>query len=290
MSDTGHAWSLVVDFMRRRCGLQLRDDQQYLLSSRLTPVARDLGYASILRFVSETTAPNASTHAVQRLLDAMTTHETSFFRDPPFWWTLERQVLPALFARTGPRPLRIWSAACSTGQEAYSLLMLIAERWPRILDGTQIVASDVSDAVVIRARAAAYGVNEANRGLTPGRLVAHFEPTSEGFRVRARLRERTACMTHNLIGRAPYPGGFDLVLARNVLIYFAEADRAAVLGRLMQSASPGGFIGIGATELVPGLPGVGAGWYAANPPAPTTSSSCAKCRTGFQVCPEHAGR
>src|SRR5262249_17889932 len=139
------AWNQLRGWLYRACGVVLEAHQGYLMVQRLEPVALELGMASVDELVRAACGPGAPPRFAHAVVDAMTTHETSFFRDPPFWAMLERHVLPALFARTGPRPLRIWSAACSTGQEAYSLAMLLAERCPQILDGTQIVASDLSE-------------------------------------------------------------------------------------------------------------------------------------------------
>jgi chemotaxis protein methyltransferase CheR len=283
------AWNQLRGWIYRACGVVLEEHQAYLMVQRLEPVALDLGMTSVDELVRAACGPAASSRFAHAIVDAMTTHETSFFRDPPFWTMLERSVLPALFARSGPRPLRIWSAACSTGQEAYSLAMLLAERWPQVLEGTQIVASDVSEPVVMRARRANFSLVEVQRGLTPARLAAHFEPVADGYRVRGRLRALMHFVTHNLIGNGLYPGTFDLVLVRNVLIYFAEADRVPLLARIARALAPGGFVGVGATEILAGVAGLGFGWYGTADLA-AASSSCPKCRLNGQMCPEHSGR
>ncbi|HKA91642.1 MAG TPA: protein-glutamate O-methyltransferase CheR [Haliangiales bacterium] len=250
----------MQEFTYRACGVVLEPERHYLLDGRLQRVALRLGFRSVDEFVRAACAPGAGQNLTDPLLDAITTHETSFFRDPAFWRTLEEQILPPL-VQTG-RPLSIWSAACATGQEALSLAMLLAERWPAAFDSVRILATDVSGDTIARARASTYNVVEVNRGLEPERLVRHFDVVPRGFRAKAALRERIVYMVHNLLGAAPYPSGFDLVLCRNVLIYFNDVDRKRVVERLFRSAEPGG-LGVGVTELVVGGRSLGSGWYSA---------------------------
>ena len=264
MSENAQAWPLVVDFMRRRCGLVLRGDQEYLLASRLQPVARRLGYSSLLRFVAEATAPRAAnTQVVQLLVDAMTTHETSFFRDPVFWETFQRTVVPELRKAVKARgSASVWSAACSTGQEPYTIAMMLEELEPAIAAQVRIHATDVSSLAVDRARTGEYSVLETGRGLHARRLVQHFEQDRAGFKVKARLRDRVSFAQHNLLGTAPAPARCDVALCRNVLIYFDAADRTTAIDRLYDAVLPQGFVGVGATELLPGQ-ALSPGWYPA---------------------------
>jgi len=260
MSARRDAWASVQDFTYRSSGVVLEDERRYLMKSRLERVAAHLGFPSVEEFVHQACAPGAAPLLTMPLLDAMTTHETSFFRDPTFWKVLGEQVLPAL-TRDRNRPLNIWSAASSSGQEAVSLAILLQERFPTVFAGSQIVATDVAAQTVARARTAVYSVLEVNRGLPPEHLIRHFEAVPGGFRPVRAIRDRIVYMVHNLLGQAPYPMGFDLVMCRNVLIYFNEADRITVLRRLSGSATPG-YLGLGATELFAGASSVGAGWYA----------------------------
>ncbi len=252
------AWAQVQEFTYRACGVVLDAERHYLLDGRLQRVAQRLGFRSVEDFVREACARGADERLTDPLLDAITTHETSFFRDTGFWRVLEDHILPALVA--AGRPLSIWSAACATGQEALSVAMLLAERWPSAFESARIVATDVSADTVARARSATYNVVEVNRGLVAERLVRHFDVVPRGFRAKATLRERIVYMVHNLLGAAPYPGGFDLVLCRNVLIYFNEVDRKRVVERLCRSGDPG-YLGVGVTELLPGGRSLGSGWY-----------------------------
>jgi chemotaxis protein methyltransferase CheR len=260
MSARRDAWASVQDFTYRSSGVVLEDERRYLMKSRLERVALHLGFSSVEEFVHRACAPGAAPLLTAPLLDAMTTHETSFFRDPSFWRLLGDQILPTLI-RGRNRPLNIWSAACSSGQEAVSLAILLQERYPLVFAVSKIVATDVACQTVARARTGVYSLLEVNRGLPADRLIRHFEPVPGGFRPARALRDRIVFMVHNLLGDPPYPTGFDLVLCRNVLIYFNESDRSTVLRRLASSATPG-YLGLGATELLAGQSSVGAGWYA----------------------------
>jgi len=244
--------------MKKTSGVVLSDEQSYLLDSRLGPVARERGFGSIGEFVNAAVAVPTGPNALA-LVDAMTTHETFFFRDVGFWKSLEELVLPRLFAVAGPRPLNVWSAACSHGQEAYSLAMLLEEKFPAVARGTRILGTDISPATVERAREGLYSNIEVNRGLSAARMVKYFEQGRGGLRVKPLLRERVQWQVHNLL-QLPPGVRFDIVMCRNVLIYFNEADRKTVLQFLTGATAPGGFIGVGATEMM-SLPSLAPGWY-----------------------------
>ncbi|MFZ5438885.1 MAG: CheR family methyltransferase [Myxococcota bacterium] len=259
------SWSTLRSFMRDRCGVTLAEDQHYLMEARLAPVAKDLKFASVDEFVLAACKPGAARTIISPLVDAMTTHETYFFRDSGFWKVLTDDIIPRLLAACPSGPLRIWSAACSTGQEPYSLVMLFDEKFPQHLGRLSIVATDVSEGVLETARNASYTVFEVNRGITAPRLMRHFERDGGHFRVKPHLRQLITWSPHNLITQPPPGDGFDLVLVRNVLIYFAEGPRQQVLARLKGSLKPTGFLGLGSTELFsgPGSQAIAPGWYPA---------------------------
>ncbi len=262
-SELVQAWPMVVAFMRRRCGLQLREDQAYLLSARLVPLARSQGYDSILRFVTDTVGPNASSHAVVLMVDAMTTHETSFFRDAGFWEAFEQRIVPHLVdCVQRNRSACIWSAACSTGQEAYTVAMLLEEVASAIAPFVRILGTDVSALTTARARDGIYTQVETGRGLSARRLARHFAPAPGGVQIKAGLRQRVSWETQNLLGTPPFAAAYDVVLCRNVLIYFDTVDRNTAIERLYTAVRPDGFVGVGTTELL-SSPLLSPGWYAA---------------------------
>jgi chemotaxis protein methyltransferase CheR len=255
--------------MRDSCGVLLSEDQHYLMEARLAPVARNLNYPTVEEYVSEACRSGAPRSMTSPLIDAMTTHETSFFRDGPFWRAFQEHVLPRLgvLDPAPPRPVKVWSAACSTGQEAYSLAMLLEEQFPALAERTQILATDVSEGVVEQAARGVFTVFEVNRGVSAPRLLRHFERDGGNFRVKERLRRRVSWSQQNLITGWPPTEGLDVALVRNVLIYFPEATRTLVLKKVRAALRPAGFLGVGSTELLPGVP-LSPGWYPVREPPP----------------------
>lgn len=253
------AWPLVRAFMQRWAGVVLAEDQSYLLESRLRPLlSSGSGPGALLEWVRQASCAAPGARAHRELIDALTTHETFFFRDTTFWHALEEQVFPQLARALVGRPLRIWSACCSTGQEPYSLAMLLLERFPDLAARTRIVATDIAEPTLERASEAVYSSLEVNRGLSAARLLRHFEQVPGGVRVKDTVRRLVEFRPLNLLGAAPYPRA-DLVLCRNVLIYFSEADRAAVHTRLIEAAEH--YIGIGCAEQFGHARAVSPGWY-----------------------------
>lgn len=262
MPESTQSWAALRSFMAASCGVSLQDDQHYLMEARLSPVARTLNFRSVDEYVLEAVKPGAPPRVTAPLIDAMTTHETYWFRDAPFWKALSDIVLPRLGVNApgSTRSLAVWLAACSTGQEVYSLTMFLEENFPALHERTTIVATDVSEGVVQQAKNGVYTVYEANRGLSAPRLLRHFERCHANFKVKERLRRKVSFVTHNLVTQSPPGVGFDLVLMRNVLIYFPEPTRRAVVQKAMSVLKPGGLLGIGATELLP-HPAIAPGWY-----------------------------
>jgi chemotaxis protein methyltransferase CheR len=259
--DSQHAtWAKLRAFVKNACGVVFTDDQEYLLEARLGPVASDYKYGSVADLVSSISTLAPDSVVVRAVIDAMTTHETLFFRDAAFWRTLDEEILPKLSAQLHGRRLRIWSAACSNGQEPYSIAMLLEERWPDLARNVEIIASDVSAPAIERARIGFYNNHEVNRGLASVRLLRHFQQEHGGFQVKQSLRDRIQWSVHNLLSHWPDPYDCDIVMCRNVLIYFSDSDRTIVLNRIEAAARPGGLIGLGCTETSPRKQIV-PGWY-----------------------------
>lgn len=258
------SWALVQQFMMRHTGNVLRDDQAYLLESRLTRSIKALGFQSVSDFVAATCVSMPKPEYAAVLIDALTTHETMFFRDLVFWKQIREITLPALFekARSG-RNVKIWCAACSTGQEPYSLAMLIRELAPDLADRFDIIASDISEVSIKHAKDGFYSSLETNRGLDLKHLAKFFQQAPGGFRAKDELRNAIRFQQHNLLGANPDPTGCDMVWCRNVLIYFSESDRNMVIKRLLKSLAPNGIFGLGSTESCreAGLQNIAAGLY-----------------------------
>jgi chemotaxis protein methyltransferase CheR len=251
-------WPKVQSFTFKGCGVVLGDDQDYLLEPRLGPLTREFGHRSIAELVDAACTSLPSSPVARAVIDAMTTHESLFFRDLQFWRAFEEIVIPRVLESARGRKLRVWSAACSHGQEAYSLAILLAEKWPAV--DTEILGTDVSLPAVERARVGLYTALEVNRGLSASRLVQHFQKEPGGFRLRKELRDRITWSVHNLLGSNSDFSGCDVVMCRNVLIYFSDRDRKTTLARIEASVRPEGFIAVGGTETTPRA-SIAPGWY-----------------------------
>lgn len=239
--------------VRDRSGLVLTPDKTYLVESRLAPVARRMGLASI-EDIASAIRLRADEKVIAQVVDAMTTNETFFFRDKTPFETLEKHVLPDLITRRPGKTLRIWCAAASTGQEPYSIAMLVDAMASRLNNTpVEIVATDISDRCLEKARAGVYTQFEVQRGLPVQMLLKHFEKQGDLWKVkdniRAMVRWRTANLLENLAGL----GRFDVVFCRNVLIYFDAPTKKQILERAARQLEDPGFLFLGAAETVLGV-------------------------------------
>lgn len=249
-ADFDHVRTLV----RQRSGIVLEPGKEYLVEARLLPLVRETGLASLAALVADVRR-SPSGPLAGRVVEAMTTNETSWFRDSNPFTLLTSHLLPELLARGGTgRTLRIWSAACSTGQEAYSIAMLMSD-WLRLHPGwtVSIVGTDLSQEVVARARAGRYSQLEVNRGLPAPQLVRHFARAGTEWQVSDELRRMVEFRTLNLAVAFPAMPAFDIVFCRNVLIYFDTALRGAVLDRIVRTMRPDGALVLGGAETTVGL-------------------------------------
>lgn len=241
----------VSDLVRRKSAIQLAPGKEYLVESRLIPVAKELGFTgagavdAYIRSIKQ--KPEGVDH--EQIVDALTTNETSFFRDISPFQTLAQYVIPTLWEE-GRRNIRIWSAACSTGQEPYSIAMTLFD--VKNQPGFQIVATDLSKVVLAKARAGSYTQLEVNRGLPAQNMVRYFERDGRGWLVNNELKKYITFKEHNLMTPAPIGGPYDIVFIRNVLIYFDIDMKRQVLARVAQSMRPGGFLFLGAAETTMG--------------------------------------
>lgn len=246
------------DFLRRllkeRSGLVLSADKEYLVESRLLPVARKNSLGSLSELVQKLKAPG-SENLLVAVVEAMTTNETFFLRDKVPFDHFRNSIMPALLkTRESKRRLRIWCAAASTGQEPYSLAMCLKEMGAR-LDGWRIemIATDLSMEVLDKARAGIYSQFEVQRGLPIQLLLKYFTQTGETWQISPEIRAMVQYRTLNLLGDFTSLGPFDLVFCRNVLIYFDQPTKVEVLERIRRVTEPDGFLVLGAAETVVGL-------------------------------------
>jgi chemotaxis protein methyltransferase CheR len=237
---------LVAELVQRRAGICIGGDKGYLVESRLQPLARRLGFGDLDGLIAKLRAspPIDLQNAVTQ---AMTVNETSFFRDERVFQTLRERVAPQLAGRATPR---IWSAAASTGQEAWSIAVTLIECG---LSQFEIVGTDISAEAVARAESAVYSQFEVQRGLTIHRLVKHFQQEGASWRVAAAIRSKVRFRWHNLLEEAAALGRFDVVFLRNVMIYFDLPTKRRVLERVHAALSPGGYLYLGGTETLMGV-------------------------------------
>ncbi|MGY6661778.1 MAG: CheR family methyltransferase [Glycocaulis sp.] len=234
--------------VKKRSGLVLGPEKGYLIESRLAPLARAEGLAGPEAVI------DAMMRGDQRLCaaasEALATHETFFFRDKTPFDMFSDVMAPALRQARGGRPFKIWCAAASTGQEPYSLAMLIRE-----MNGisASILATDMCAHVMEKAKAGIYSQFEVQRGLAIQRLVQHFDQNGDSWRVKPELREMIRFETGNLLEDFSRYGTLDIIFCRNVLIYFDVESKAKILDRLALQLAPDGYLVLGAAETVVGL-------------------------------------
>ncbi|MGC4087056.1 MAG: protein-glutamate O-methyltransferase CheR [Polyangiaceae bacterium] len=243
---------VVQRLVFERAAIVLRDEQSYLVESRLTPLAKESGCDLSTLVARIGREPHGGLH--ERVVEAMTTNETSFFRDRHPFAALKDHVLPELLlGLSSKRRLRVWSAACSSGQEAYSLLMLMWESFPLLkLWDVKVLGTDLASKMVERARSGVYTQLEIGRGLPSPMLVKYFERSGLDFRVNEELRRRTEWQVANLTRSSLRVGHFDLIFLRNVLIYFNSETRARVLSVMAGSMHPTSYLFLGSTETTHG--------------------------------------
>jgi chemotaxis protein methyltransferase CheR len=235
-----------------RSGMALTSDKLYLVASRLSPVAKHFGLCSVIELMAALrTRPRED--MIKAVIAAMVTHESLFFRDDRPFEHLADVVIPELLrVRGGRRPIRIWSAACSSGQEPYSIAMLIAERFP----GWQweVIGTDISDPIVDKARAGLYSAFEIKRGLTPQRLQTHFRRIDDqNYLICDAIRRMVKFDTHNLLQSPLRFGVFDIVFCRNVLIYFDQPTKGRVLDLIARQMAADGSLFLGSADSVVGV-------------------------------------
>ena len=242
--------SYLRDLVRERAAIIVDESKDYLVESRLGPVARRQGIGSLSELVGrlrrERTGP---LHDL--VVDAMTTNETSFFRDVHPWKALEAEWLPALIAaRRSTRQLTVWNAACSSGQEPYSLAMLLRDRFPTIVDtwNVRIIATDLSAEMLGRAAAGRFTQLEVNRGLPAASLAKHFTRDGAHWRIDDRLRAMIEFRALNLAEPWPFLPQVDLLFCRNVLIYFDVDTKRRILGWARERLRSDGLLLLGTAE------------------------------------------
>jgi chemotaxis protein methyltransferase CheR len=254
MSIAPTDFDYVRDLVRRRSAIVLDAGKEYLVESRLLPVARSNGEGTVGSLLAKVRmSPDGP--LARDVVDAMTTNETSWFRDSAPFAALEKYILPELQkARSMERSLSFWSAACSSGQEPYSLAMVLRDFLEK--EGTwrvRILATDLSAEMVRRTQGGRYSQIEINRGLPVARMVKDFTRAGRDWQVNEQLRRMVEVQQLNLAEPFAHIGQFDVVFIRNVLIYFDPPTKKAVLERVRRVLRPGGFLFLGGAETTFGI-------------------------------------
>ena len=244
---------ILAGLLEARTGQQLTMNRRWRIETALSALLRERGISTLDELITILVMgkePGLSNQVVEALLN----NETYFFRDRSPFDLLSRHALPELAKkRHSSRRIRIWSAGCSTGQEVYSLAMLFAEDPVQWRGWTvDIVGTDVSTAVVDRARGGLYTQFEVQRGLGINQTIRWFEETADGWRAVEELRKNVRFQVHNLLEPPPHPGGFDIVLCRNVLLYLTTEKRTLAFERIASAMAQDGWLMLGAGETVIG--------------------------------------
>ena len=251
-------YEVISSLVRARSGLVLGSDKLYLMETRLAPILQKEGLRDLAMLADYLRSPTQAAHGAElmhEVVEAMTTNETLFFRDIKIFKHLRQQVLPRLHrSRQAGKPFRIWSAAASTGQEAYSVAMTFAESRD-LLPGrrAEILGTDIAREPIQRAREGRYSQFEVQRGTPVQLLIKYFEKEGDGWKVKDDLRTFVQFLQWNLLEDISALGTFDVVFCRNVLIYFDNIIKTRVLSAIARRLAPDGVLYLGSAETVLGL-------------------------------------
>ncbi|MHC4875011.1 MAG: CheR family methyltransferase [Planctomycetota bacterium] len=248
-----------IDFLRdlvvRQSGNILRAGQRDLIESRLTHLAQDCGLENVESLVAELKRSGSSPRLVDKVAQIVTVNETSFFRDIHPFQALQSSIIPSLIKENElRRDLKIWCAACSSGQEPYTIAMVIREHFPMLSDwNVRILATDLSEKMLTKCRNGEYTQLEVNRGLPARNLVRFFDRSGGRWKAKSELRNLIDCQQINLSNNWPITGQYDVIFIRNVLIYFNQETKADILRRAVSQLRPNGYLFIGSSETIIGL-------------------------------------
>ncbi len=237
-------------YLEESTGIVLGDNKQYLISSRLNRLMEERQYATYSQLLSELTRPGNSP-LKEEIVNAMTTNETMWFRDIYPYEVLKNELLPKFVNNRG-RPLRIWSAACSSGQEPYSISMCVSEFLAKnpgtFASGVEIIATDISTAMLKYCQQATYDDSAINRGISPERKTRFFRSENNHWKVIPEVKNRVQFKLLNLQQSYTGLGKFDLIFCRNVLIYFSAEFKSNILNKMVEVMNPSGYLFLGSSE------------------------------------------
>lgn len=243
-------FEFVTKLLKTHSAVSLEQGKEYLVQARLEPVARELGLASVQALIQILRSAESNSALTRQVVEALVTHETSFFRDSEPFEALRLEIIPRLIElRQSSRALTIWSAAASSGQEPYSVAMLIREYFPQLLNWElNILASDLSEAILSRAAEGRYLEMEINRGLPPYFSEKYFRLDGRYWLIKPEIRNMVHFFRQNLLASFDNLPQLDIVLLRNVLIYFDVPTKRTVLENVRRILKPDGILLLGGSE------------------------------------------
>ncbi len=242
-------YQLFKKFLSDASGIELGDGKEYLVTSRLGGLLRQCGLENMRALLSELSS-GRNLRLRASVVDAMTTNETFWFRDAPHFRLLASKIFP----ETDSQRLRIWSAACSSGQEPYSISMQAYDyrlRNPGKLSNVEIVSTDISASILSEARKGVYSGLAASRGLNDEQRQRYFTAHADGYEVKQEIKNKIRFQEFNLTRDFASLGYFDIIFCRNVLIYFPAAVKNDIIQRMSKALRPGGYLFLGSTESMP---------------------------------------
>jgi len=244
-------FAFIRHFLRAQSGMMLGTGKEYLVEARLKPVAQQAGLASLQDLITHL-RQRASTVLCLQVVEALLTNETQFFRDVHPFETLRTSILPDLIdKRSAERQLSLWCAAAASGQEPYSVALLLAEHFPQFAQwNVRCLASDISSVLLERAQRGCYSQLEVNRGLPVPVLRKYFHKNGREWQLSEHIRQRVTFRHMNLIQPWPHLPPMDIIFMRNVLIYFDEDTKKPILGKIRQLLKPDGYLLLGSSETL----------------------------------------
>jgi chemotaxis protein methyltransferase CheR len=240
----------IRKFAKDTAAIVIESDREYFVEARIAPLAESRGFQSISDLVVGLRMQRDLSQLHLAVIDALTVNETLFFRDVHPFEALRTKIIPELVGRGGRRPLQIWSAASSTGQEAYSIAILLNEL--RIINAN-IHGTDLTERVLVQAREGSYSQFEVNRGLPAPHLIRYFRQEANRWILRDDIRSMVQFKRMNLVEQWPSMPLFDVIFLRNVLIYFDVECKSRILANMVQQLQPGGYLVMGSAETTLGL-------------------------------------
>ncbi len=252
---TQEEYKVLIKYIEEHCGIHLQEGKEYLIESRLSDLVVESGQKSFQAFY-HTVRNDRSGRLKERIIDAMTTNETSWFRDGNSWKYVKEVFIPRIFEKASQqKKVRIWSAAAATGQEAYSLLMLLHEeaenrKNPSILEKIEILATDISSSALFQAISARYGNVSMGRGLPEDKKMKYFKQDGNMWVFNQELKKRVQFKRFNLQDNFILLGSFDLIFCRYVMIYFSDNFRSEIVNKIAGSLINGGILLVEGSMLV----------------------------------------